>query len=208
VQLLPEESSRSQSGVVRQCSQTFPFEDITARATIDLARLDQDIREDLASALPLLGKMPAPGSVEENAAFNKAQLDIATREAAEAAKRKAVEDSGHAQLALYQKAGLVDNRRNADLISDHISKNSGVFCAATVHAAVEGCKANLNWEPVAPPAAPQPAAQPVELLPNREHRLPLGTTPARHHSIAQLRDLDARQRASRSRHAGTFGARF
>jgi hypothetical protein len=190
-------------------AKVFPFEDVTALATIDLMRLDEDIRTDLASVLPLLGKMPAPGSVEENTAFNNAQIDIARRNAEEEAKRQALEDSGHAQINAYRKVGLQDTPRNAEIIRTAIeNRGRGIFCSTSVRNAVEAERSNLEWgKPVsAAPVAPPP--QPVELLPSGEPRLPLGTIPARHHSIAQLRDLDARQRASRSRHAGTFGARF
>lgn len=58
-----------------------------------------------------------------------------------------------------------------------------------------------------PAAAPPPVQEPAITLADRSKQLPLGTTPARHHSIAQLRDLDARERAVRGR-GGWHGAKF
>ena len=170
-------------------------------------KLPQDLQERLAEALPLLSKMAEPGSMEENEAFNKAQLDIAVREANERARLKALQDSGDEQLRLYRAAGLADTERNSRLITEHIRKNSGVYCAATVKAAVEGCRSNLNWVKVAPPVVAAPAPPPAATLSDGSKQLPLGTTPARHHSIAQLRDLDARERAARGR-GSWHGAKF
>ena len=61
-------------------------------------KLPQDLQERLAEALPLLSKMAEPGSMEENEAFNKAQLDIAVREANERARTRPVPVNGNAQI--------------------------------------------------------------------------------------------------------------
>jgi hypothetical protein len=50
----------------------------------------------------------------------------------------------------------------------------------------------------APPPQPAvvttPPPKSVERLPSGEERLPIGTVPSRRHSVAQLRDLDQRER--------------
>ena len=171
--------------------------------------LPQDLQERLAEALPLLKKMVEPGSAEENVQFNKAQLDMAVREADARAKQKALQDSGDQQLQLYRAAGLADTERNSRLITEYIQKHAnGVYCAPSVRAAVEGERINLEWVKITPQPAARPApAEPTVTLPDGSKQLPLGTTPARHHSIAQLRDLDARERAARGR-GSWHGAKF
>lgn len=151
--------------------------------------------------------MVEPGSMEENEAMNKVIMDEAVREAEVKARKKALQDSGDEQLRFYQAAGLADTERNSTLISEHIRRNSGVYCAATVKSAVENCRPNLNWVKVAPPVVAAPAPPPAATLSDGSKQLPLGTTPARHHSIAQLRDLDGRERAAHGR-GGWHGAKF
>jgi hypothetical protein len=62
--------------------------------TIFTDRLDPDIRESLAEALVLMSKMPAPGSMEEHNAVEKATLDSAVRAAKVQAQWQALEESG------------------------------------------------------------------------------------------------------------------
>jgi hypothetical protein len=177
---------------------------LTGYVAIDINKLDEETRGELAAALPLMGKMVPPGSMEENEQYNRAVMDVATRKA----RQEAQIAEGDAMVQAYVKQGLIVNDRNKALLTEHIQKNSGIFCAASVRAAVEGERANLQWNKVEKPATPQQPAEPLVTLSDGSKQLPLNTTPAKHHTIAQLRDLDARQCARRSRHAGTFGARF
>jgi hypothetical protein len=182
---------------------------LQGRVTIPLNKLDPDLRDQLLEAIPLLAKMPEPGSIEEHNARNKAILDETARNAEIAAQQKALKDSGDEQLQIYRAAGLADTERNSRLLTEHIRGNSGIYCAVTVRAAVEGCRQNLDWVKVAPPAAaPAPAPEPTITLSDGSNQLPLGTIPQRHHTIAQLRDLDARERAARGRQQGTFSSKF
>ena len=93
--------------------------------------LPQDLQERLAEALPLLAKMVEPGSMEENEAMNKV---IMTKPCVKPKLRHARRPckTGDEQLRFYQAAGAREPERNSNLISDHIRRNSGVYCAATV----------------------------------------------------------------------------
>ena len=175
---------------------------ITRHCTIDTRKLDHDLAEQLVEILPLLSRMVKPGSTEEHEAFDRARMDIAIRQQAEEAQRQAVIDGGNQQLAAYQKVGLLDSKKNADIILDAIRRrDKGVFCSISVRNAVEAERSNLEWrkpEVVAPVTAP-PAA--VELLPNGEQQLPLDADAyqMRKASTEQLRDLSRRRGEGQSR---------
>jgi hypothetical protein len=175
---------------------------LEGRATIPLNSLDPDIKEQLLEALPLLGKMPAPGSIQEKDAMNRARIDEATRIAEIAAKEKALKDSGDEQLRIYRAAGLADTERNSRWIREYLEENAnGVYCAVTVRTAVENQRANLDWIKVPVVAAAAPAQEPVTLLSNGEAQLPLNATQSamRRASVTQLRDLARRRGEGQSR---------
>ena len=133
---------------------------------IDMTRLDEATKAELLNeALPLLRKMKKPDSWEESKAINEAQLNIAIQEAEQRRKSEELERSGREQLHIYHTAGgLADTKRNKDLLVEHVQKNSGIFCAATVKAAVEGCRANLDWVKVVAAVAPTPTPTETETL--------------------------------------------
>jgi hypothetical protein len=132
---------------------------------IDLSSLDEDIRDQFVATLPLLSKMRNPDdAMAANQEYNNATIEMAKRQAEEEAKRKALEDSGHAQIAAYRKVGLLDTKRNGDIIREAIEKRDrGIFCSISVRNAVEGERSNLQWgKPEAAPVAAPAPAKPVE----------------------------------------------
>lgn len=120
---------------------------------------------------------------------------------------------GLARLQQYaNERGLVETPENLALVQKWLDeKVKGYWSGRGVDAAVANLRGTLQWKPKTPPPATAPA-QPmerVELLPSGEPRLPLGTTPSNRHTIAQLRDLDQRERAARGRdRQGWVGAAF
>jgi hypothetical protein len=115
-----------------------------------------------------------------------------------------------ARLDEYERArGLIASDKNIAAITDFIQNSDelkgskGRWSVATVDVAVAflGPRGTNVLEFVTPKAlqssTPSSTPLPPEYLPNGEERLPLGTVPQRHHSVAQLKDLDARQRATR-----------
>lgn len=183
---------------------------LDGHVSIDANKLDAETKEQLMAAMVLMGKMPAPGSMSENEAFNQAQLEAGKRDAAVNLQRMTNEREGQAQLRAYYAAGLEDCKENADLITNWITENAkGIFAKASVIGAVENQRGRLRWkkiEPVAPVAAP---TEPAELLPNGEHRLRLnaGEHEMRRASVTQLRDLAKRRGEGQSR-PGAFGTRL
>jgi hypothetical protein len=126
-------------------------------------------------------------------------------------------NAARARLEEWVKAGLLNTQENADAIDTFIRTApelggaKGRFSVGVVDTAIAflGPKGSnvLQW--AAPPtAAPaQPEAPAVEYLENGEIKLPLGTTPNRSHSVAQLKDLDRRTRASLGLHKDRQGWR-
>ena len=174
---------------------------LQGRVTLYTDKLDPDICEQLMESLPLLGKMPAPGSMEEHEAMNKAIMDEAARNAEAEAKRKAAEDGGHAQLAAYKKVGLLDTKRNADIILDAISRrDKGIFCSTSVRNAVEAERSNLSWGKVEAPApvvtAPAAPVETLGTLPDGSRQLSLTAPVPRSATVAQAKDWLARTRAA------------
>lgn len=186
--------------------------------SFNIASLPYQIEQELRKALVECEKQPEYAqpvqpakpdtSLQEHEAYMKKVNEDIAKQSEILRKQKALEESGHEQMRLYTAAGLADTRRNSDLITEHIRNNGGVFCAVTVRAAVEANRANLDWVKVAPPQPSQTQTEPSTVLSDGSRQLPLGTTPARHHTIAQLRDLDARERKARGRQQGTFGSKF
>jgi hypothetical protein len=126
---------------------------------------------------------------------------------------------GQARLDYWRSQGLLDNEHNANAIvnfiqaSDKLKALKGRFTQQTVDLAVDflGAKGSnvLQWQPkVAAPPTPPP--QPVRRLPNGEPELPLDASQfqMRRASVDQLRDLDARRRASKPHGSGWHGATF
>lgn len=102
--------------------------------------------------------------------------------------------------------GLIDNQRTQHAIFDEFNKrekrDGAIPSAAHLDVVIEllNTQGVLEWKPVAPPLAPpvEPPPPPV-LLADGQPQLPLGTIPRSSHSLAQLKDLDARERAERNR---------
>jgi hypothetical protein len=161
--------------------------------TIYINSLDPDTRDQLMESLVLMGKMPQPGSMEEHELMNKTLIDDAARKGKIVADRQAAID----RLEQYNSVrGLLPSDHNVKLLTAQLDATE--WSSAGVDAAVKALTGRLEYKP----APPQP------VLSNGEPQLPLGTTPTRHHSIAQLRDLDARERAARKPIAGTFSTKF
>jgi hypothetical protein len=164
--------------------------------TLYANQLDPDLLEQLVESLPLLAKMPPPGSVEEHNVMNKALLDDATR----LAKVIADKDAAIARLEEYNSVrGLLPSDENVRLLTAQLDATE--WSSAGVDAAVKALTGRLEYYKAPPPPQPKP-------LSDGSQPLPLGTTPQRHHTIAQLRDLDQRERAGRRRQAGTFASKF
>jgi len=132
-------------------------------------------------------------------------------------KRLATERYALARIEYWKSQGLEDNSHNADSIanfiqtSDKLKSLKGSFTPQTVDLAIDflGARGSntLQWRPkVAAPPPPPP--QPVRRLPNGEPELPLDANQfqMRRASVEQLRDLDARRRASKPHSSGWHGA--
>jgi hypothetical protein len=117
-----------------------------------------------------------------------------------------------ARLEFYErKRGLVNCKANADKIIDWITNApelqtaKGVFSAATVDLAISflGPKGKnvLQWsQPKSVVELPPPAPdEKLGVCSDGLQQLPISTIPARHHSVAQLKDLDKRQREARGK---------
>jgi hypothetical protein len=121
------------------------------------------------------------------------------------------EAKGLERLNQNAASGLTDCQQNADQIAAYLEQHKLTVTVASVDQAVAALKSSLHWngreksQPQQPPPPPQPEVP--DLLPNGEPRLPLGTIPSSRHSITQLRDLDARERAAKGR-GGWHGANF
>jgi hypothetical protein len=112
-------------------------------------------------------------------------------------KAKAIEDSGYQQLAMYIKAGLAETDRNQRVITEYIEKHAhGIFCAASVRAAVENERVNLNWAKVEPkPVVTAPAPSEVlGTLSDGSRQLSLSAPVPRNATVAQAKDYLARIR--------------
>ena len=125
----------------------------------------------------------------------------------EDAKRVRDLEAARGRLDEWVQAGLLNNMHNAEKIdqwirnADELGGAKGRFSVGAVDTAIAflGPKGSnvLQW--AAPPTtvtltSPEPV---VAYLPNGEVQLPIGTQPTRAHSIAQLKDLDKRERAAR-----------
>jgi hypothetical protein len=129
--------------------------------------------------------------------------------------------AGYARIDEYVATeNLQDNTANGSAILGYIRDHKLAVSVFSVEQAVEVLRAELAWKakPVVPPpsvaptpaapAAPPPPAEVLKTLADGTVSLPLGTRPTKHHSVLQLRDLDAKERASRPRpsawHSTTF----
>jgi hypothetical protein len=118
-----------------------------------------------------------------------------------------------ARIEQWKSQGLQDTATNAQILTDWLDKNvKGYVSAGGIDAAVakEGARGTnrLTWRKPTPAPRPPKPVEVLEPLPNGEQQLPLNSVPARHHSVAQLRDLDARQRAARGHSGGWYGTKF
>jgi len=117
-------------------------------------------------------------------------------------RERAVDEAeGLLRVEHYVKLGLIDTPENGKLLLDFVNSTArGRWSASVVDKAIQSLGNKLTWKPKvvetppAPPAPATPQPAPVEVLPNGEPRLPLGTAPTHKHSVAQLRDLDQRTR--------------
>jgi hypothetical protein len=154
--------------------------------------------------------------VEPKAAEKRRQEEEKRKQEEERAEqdRKALADkqAGIARLLEWSESGgLEDTKANSNHITNWLRDNTkGYISAKNIDVAISILgpkgKSVLTWhKPKSTP--PLPKTEPTELLGNGEVRLPLGTTPSSRHSITQLRDLDARERAAKGR-GGWHGAKF
>ncbi len=176
---------------------------------LDMNSLDEATRDELAATFPVLAKMADPtDDMAANAAMNKADLDAGARQA----KVQRDTTAGLARLKEWAAAGLQDTKENAAAIEDWLNeKTSGYLSVGNIDAAIEflGPRGSnvLTWKPkVAPP--PVVVEPPAVTLPDGSKQLALGTTPQRHHTTAQLRDLSSRIRAKGRTGGNTFGSKF
>jgi hypothetical protein len=140
-------------------------------------------------------------------------------EALRVSENKRIRDERAASARLQQyvdEQGLLNNEHNANAITKFINEHSvlkGRFTSQAVDIALDflGAKGSntLQWRPKAA-APPPPPPQPVRRLPNGEPELPLDANQfqMRRASVEQLRDLDARRRASKPHSSGWHGAKF
>jgi hypothetical protein len=140
------------------------------------------------------------------------QCDMNAEQGRKDAQRKSDEAAGLARLLEWAEKGLLeDTKANSEHIRDWLETNvQGYISVANIDAAIsilgpKGKSVLTSHKPKSTP--PPPKTEPAELLGNGEVRLPLGTTPSSRHSVTQLRDLDARERAAKGR-GGWHGAKF
>lgn len=100
--------------------------------------------------------------------------------------------------------GLLDTQRTRNAIFDEMEKrqkrDGAIPSAPLLDIVIEflNTQGVFEWksaEPVPVPAEPPP---PNVLLADGSRQLPLGTTPSTRHSLAQLKDLDRREREARN----------
>ncbi len=128
---------------------------------------------------------------------------------------------GLARLDDWVSQGLENTQANADIVRDWLNKNAnGYLSAQNVDACILNVRASLTFRKPEPPksAAPAPAVPPpappaVRLLSDGSQELPIDTVPSSRYTVAQLRDLDARQREARRKAQagmprGSFGTNF
>ncbi len=119
----------------------------------------------------------------------------------EAVNRKTIADgeAALARLREYVAQGLEDSQENAAAIEEWVKQNvRGYWSAAGVDASVSNLGPRgsnvLRWkQKTRPTPAPKPE---VVKLSDGSDPLPLGTSPSHQHTLAQLKDLDARTRAA------------
>jgi hypothetical protein len=149
-------------------------------------------------------------------------VDLFKEETAELIERegKRIRDEreASARVEYWKSQGREDNEHNATAItnflqtSDKLKSVKGRFTPQTVDLDVDflGAKGSkvLQWRPKVG-APPPPPPQPVRRLSNCEPELPLDANQfqMRRASVEQLRDLDARRRASKPHSSGWHGAR-
>jgi hypothetical protein len=186
-------------------------EDGSGRVRIDASILDETTKAEFLNSLPLLGRMKAPTNLMAQHQLYQKAVDA---DIAEQGRRIKEKNAAIARLEQYGAQGLLPSDKNVREITNYIDtrlpeKLRGRWTVQTVEVAVgyltqEG---QLEYKKPEPVAAPTPAT-PTVTLSDGTPQLQLGTTPARHHSILQLRDLDQRERTARGRAQGTFGSRF
>ena len=173
---------------------------LEGRVTLYVNKLDDDIKEQLMESLVLLGKMPAPGSMEEHNAMTEAIMDGAVREAEAKNKAKAIQEAAVARLDEYQRTqGLQPTESNTNQITAYIQNYlRGYWSVATVDEAVRYLTRHgkLTFQKNAPvavvPAAP---TETLVRLSDGSMQLPLDKPIPKSASVEQCRDFLARVRA-------------
>jgi hypothetical protein len=168
---------------------------LDGHVTIFTNTLDPDIREQLMESLVLLGKMPAPGSMAEHEAMNKAIMDDVDRQG----KVIADKNAAIARLDEYEKIqGLVPSDQNTQLITQYIEQHlRGYWSVATVDEAVRYYTRHgrLQFQKNAPPATPAAPAETLVKLSDGSLQLPLDKPVPRNATVTQAKDyLGARPR--------------
>jgi hypothetical protein len=122
--------------------------------------------------------------------YSQADLDQAVKAALDAAKledKQRVE--GLRRLEQYEKEGIIlGTQGNADQIGNYLASNGLLISAKTVDAAIQALSDSLE----------RPEEVPV-FLGDGTRQLPIDTVPNHQFSVAQLADLDKRQRALKGR---------
>jgi hypothetical protein len=174
------------------------------RAKILLGDLDEETRNELLRVTPLVAKMIPPDSLEANLAINQAETNIAIRQAEE--RNRIAADKAAAQAAIQrlnwyeQNHFLLPSDSNVAALKSFINSTAlpenlrGKWTPQTVDIAVSTLSAQKRLQYVT--------------LSDGSRPLPDGTVPNSRHTIAQLRDLDQRQRSTKPRPAGVFGTKF
>jgi hypothetical protein len=109
--------------------------------------------------------------------------------------------------------GLAETEENVALVKAFLDeKVKGYWSIAGVDAAIANLRSQLKWRAKVAPTPPPPPepAEVLEPLPNGEPRPPFDANQfqMRRASVEQLRDLDARLRASKPHSSGWHGATF
>jgi hypothetical protein len=158
---------------------------------------------------------PPQPTVPDKDTFNDEMAALAQSER----KRLQMERDHKAALARLQQYadehGLAETEENVVLVKAFLDeKVKGYWSVAGVDAAIANLRSQLKWRPKVTPVPQPPPAEPVqevlEPLPNGDPRLPLDASQFQmvRASVEQLRDLDARRRASKPYSSGWHGAKF
>jgi hypothetical protein len=182
--------------------------------TLRTNSLDPDIREQLMESLVLMGKMPAPGSMEEHEAMNRALIDEGARKGEAENKAKAIQAAVVARLDTYQREeGLQPSDANVAAITAYIQNYlRGQWRVETVNEAVRYLTRHgkLTYQKTPVVTAPAEPTEVLVTLSDGSKQLPLDKPVPRSATVAQAKDYLARAREKNPYHrtGSSFGAKF